>query len=62
MIGRRQVLELTRQLAAMVVCFMEKNSSKEANVESIAHEFKRKKQQLYKLVSDKKFSSGKLTK
>ena len=50
------------QLAAMVVYFMRKNLFKEANVESIADGFKLKKQQLYKLVSGKKFKSGKLTK
>ena len=33
-----------------------KKNSKEAKVESITHEFKWKKQ-LYKMVSDKKFSS-----
>ena len=54
--------KLTRQLAATVVYFMRKNLFKEANVESIADEFKLKKQQLYKLVSGKKFKSGKLTK
>ena len=52
----------TRQLAAMVVYFMRKNLFKEANVESIADEFKLKKQQLYILVSGKKFKSGKVTK
>ena len=51
-----------RQLAAMVVYFMRKNLFKESNVESIADEFKLKKQQLYKLVSGRKFKSGKLTK
>ena len=54
--------KLTRQLAATVVYFMRKNLFKEANVESIADEFKLKKQQLYKLVSGKKFKSGKVTK
>ena len=51
-----------RQLAATVVYFMRKNLFKEVNVESIADEFKLKKQQLYKLVSGKKFKSGKVTK
>ena len=51
-----------RQLAAMVVYFMRKNLFKEVNMESIADEFKLKKQQLYKLVSGKKFKSGKVTK
>ena len=37
--------KLTRQLAATVVYFMRKNLFKEANVESIADEFKLKKQQ-----------------
>ena len=53
--------KLTQQVAAMVVYFMRKNLFKEANVESIADEFKLKKQQLYKLVSGQKFKSGKLT-
>ena len=44
----------TQQLAVTVVYFMRKNLFKEANVESIADEFKLKKQQLYKLVSGKK--------
>ena len=52
----------TRQLPAMVVYFMRKNLFKEANMESIADEFKLKKQQLYKLVTGKKFKSGKVTK
>ena len=52
----------TRQLAVTVVYFMRKNFFKEVNVESIADEFKLKKQQLYKLVSGKKFKSGKVTK
>ena len=51
-----------QQLAAMVVYFMRKNLFKEVNMESIADEFKLKKQQLYKLVSGKKFKSGKVTK
>ena len=54
--------KLTRQLAVMVVYFMKKNLFKEANVESIADEFKLKKQQLYKLVSGKKFKGGKVIK
>ena len=41
---------------------MRKILFKEANVESIADEFKLKKQQLYKLVTDKKFKSGKVAK
>ena len=41
---------------------MRKDSFKEANVELIADEFKLKKQQLYQLVSGKKFKRGKLTK
>ena len=52
----------TQQLAGMVVYFMRKNLFKEANVELIADELKLKKQQLYKLVSGKKFKSGKVTK
>ena len=52
----------TQQLAATVVYFMRKNSFKEANVESVADEFKLKKQQLYKLVTGKKFKSGKVAK
>ena len=52
----------TRQLAATVVYFMRKNLFKEASVESIADEFKLKKQQLYKLVTGKKFKSGKVAK
>ena len=52
----------TRQLAATVVYFMRKNLFKEASVESIADEFKLKKQQLYKLVMGKKFKSGKVAK
>ena len=36
----------TQQLVVMVVYFMRKNLFKEANVESIADEFKQKKQQL----------------
>ena len=54
--------KLTRQLAAMVVYFMKRNLFKEENVESIADEFKLKKQQLYKLVSGKKFKGGQVTK
>ena len=50
------------QLAATVVYFMRKNLFKEANMESIADKFKLKKQQLYKLVSGKKFKGGKVTK
>ena len=53
--------QLTRQLAATVVYFIRKNLFKEASVESIADEFKLKKQQLYKLVMGKKFKSGKVT-
>ena len=45
-----------------MVYFMRKNLFKEANVESIANEFKLKKQQLYKLVTGKKFKSGKVAK
>ena len=52
--------KLMRQLAVMVAYFMRKNLFKEVNVESIADEFKLKKQQLYKLVSGKKFKSGKV--
>ena len=40
--------------------FHEKNLFKEASVESIADNFKLKKQQLYKLVMGKKFKSGKV--
>ena len=54
--------KLTQQLAVMVVYFMRKNLFKEVNVKSIADEFKLKKQQLHKLMSGKKFKSGKLTK
>ena len=46
----------------MVVYFIRKNLFKEANVESIADEFKLKRQHLYKLLSGKKFKSGKVTK
>ena len=52
----------TRQLTVTVVYFMRKNLFEEANVESIANEFKLKKQQLYKLVTGKKFKSGKVEK
>ena len=52
----------TQQLAVTVVYFMRKNLFKEASVESIADEFKLKKQQLYKLVMGKKFKSGKVAK
>ena len=52
----------TWQLAVTVVYFMRKNLFKEANVELIADEFKLKKQQLYELVSGKKFKSGKVMK
>ena len=52
----------TWQLAVMVVYFMRKNLFKEVNVESIADEFKLNRQQLHKLVSDKKFKRGKVTK
>ena len=52
----------THQLAATVVYFMRKNLFKEANVESIADEFKLKKQQMYKLVMGKKFKGGKVAK
>ena len=45
-----------------MVYFMRKNLFKEASVESIADEFKLKKQQLYKLVMGKKFKSGKVAK
>ena len=51
-----------QQLSVMVMYFMRKNLFKEVNVELIADEFKLKKQQLYKLVSGKKFKSGKVTK
>ena len=54
--------KLTQQLAVTVVYFMRKNLFKEASVESIADEFKLKKQQLYKLVMGKKFKSGKVAK
>ena len=43
----------TWQLAATVVYFMRKNLFKKVSVESIADEFKLKKQQLYKLVTGK---------
>ena len=52
----------TRQLAAIVVYFMRKDLFKEASVEAIADKFKLKKQQLYKLVTGKKFKSGKVAK
>ena len=52
----------TRQLAATVVYFMRKNIFKEVNVESIADEFKLKKQQLYKLITGKKFKGRKAAK
>ena len=52
--------KLTQQLAVTVVYFMRKNLFKEASVELIADEFKLKKQQLYKLVTGKKFKSGKI--
>ena len=42
--------------------FYEKNLFKEANVELIADEFKLKKQQLYKLVMERKFKGGKVAK
>ena len=45
----------TWQLAETVAYFMRKNLFKEASVESIANEFKLKKQQLYKLVTGKNF-------
>ena len=51
-----------QQLAATVVYFMRKNLFKEANVELIVDKFKLKKQQLYKLVTSKKFKSGKVAK
>ena len=54
--------KLMWQLAATVQYFMSKNLFKEVNVESIADKFKLKKQQLNKLVSGKKFKSGKATK
>ena len=54
--------KLTRQLAATVAYFMRKNLFKEASIELNADEFKLKKQKLYKLVSGKKFKSGKVTK
>ena len=62
MTGQREVFKPKRQLAATVVYFMRKNFFKEVNVESISDEFKLKKEQLYKLVSGKKFKSGKVTK
>ena len=52
----------TRQLAATVMYFMRKNLFKEANEESIADEFKLKKQKMYKLVMGKKFKGGKISK
>ena len=52
----------TWQLAATVAYFMRKNLFKEASIELIADEFKLRKQQPYKLVSGKKFKSGKVTK
>ena len=51
-----------QQLAATVTYFMRKNLFKEASIELIADEFKLKKQQLYKLVTGKKFKSGKVAK
>ena len=52
----------TQQLAATVAYFIRKNLFKEASVELIADKFKLKKQQLYKLVTSKKFKSGKVAK
>ena len=52
----------TQQLAETVVYFMRKNLFKEASVQLIAEEFKLKKQELYKLVTGKKFNSKKTTK
>ena len=52
----------TQQLAVTVMYFIRKDLFKEASVKSIADEFKLKKQQLYKLVTGKKFKSGKVTK
>ena len=52
----------TCQLAATVIYFMTKNLFKEASVESIADEFQLKKQQMYKLVTGKKFKGGKAAK
>ena len=54
--------KLMQQLAATVEYFMRKNLYKEASIELIADEFKLKKQQLYKLVTGKKFKSGKVAK